>query len=109
MDCETFITADLDGIIIAVTGASDRLLGYDAADLVGQPIETIVASQYCSRHSAGMAEVRAGREIREETISGRARHRDGYDVPVLVSLETVGTEPRTIRAKISRILTLELT
>jgi PAS domain S-box-containing protein len=76
------------GVIVLVNPAAERIFGYSASELSGQPIETLIPDRFKKGHEAlrggfykhpGNRVMGAGRDL-------FARKKDGTDIPVEISL-----------------------
>jgi hypothetical protein len=77
---DAIVATDLDGRIMSFNPGAERLYGYPAADMLGQPVLSLIPAE---RH-VDEAEIRAivaggGRVDRYRTVR---MHRDGHPVPV---------------------------
>ena len=88
---DAVIAADRAGDIVYVNGAAERLLGWRAAELTGQPLKRIVPVRLHAAHEAGFARYLAtgvprvfGRPVR--VAAARA---DGSEVDVELTLSVV--------------------
>jgi diguanylate cyclase (GGDEF)-like protein/PAS domain S-box-containing protein len=81
---EAIISTDEDGVVLTWNGAAQRLLGYTAAEIVGQPSALFAGTGGASQQAAMRARLAAGEEsIRVET---NRRHKDGTRLEVLVTM-----------------------
>ena len=87
------VAVDAEGRIVAANSALSNLLGYDAEELAGKPIELLVPELLRARHAAKRRDF-ARRPERRSMAPDRqlvARHRNGGVIDVLVSLQPVPT------------------
>jgi PAS domain S-box-containing protein len=94
---EAVVAADEANRIVAVSPAGARLLGWDAADLVGQRLTVIIPEPLREQHLAGFSRHRLTGEAR---IIGRsvelpALRRDGTTVPARLRRATHATPAAT--------------
>lgn len=93
---DTLVVADADGVIVYVNEQVTALLGYDVDELLGECVDILVPTRARARHL----------ELRTAYTShaGRgpmgsldlvARHRDGHEVPVEISLGPIETPEGT--------------
>lgn len=85
---DPMLIADSEGRIRDVNSRLTQLLGYSAAELVGQPVEMLVPEALRERHIADRTRY-ASRPVPRPMGAGReltARHKDGSHIPVDVSL-----------------------
>lgn len=91
------ITIDESGRILSVNPATERIFGYSADELVGQPLTRLVPDRAAAQHEQGLAarlqDPEAG--FVGSTIEVQGRRRDGtvFDAELSVS-ELVGEGPR---------------
>ncbi len=80
------ISADEDGIITAVEGDVAEMLGYDAADLIGEDIEVVVPPKYHERHHSSLDNyVATGKKkAMGSWVAVEALHRSGEILPVML-------------------------
>jgi PAS domain S-box-containing protein len=76
---------DLEGVILSWNAAADRLFGYRAGEIVGQPVALLVPPELHREEAEIMAQIRRGQQVTiRET---RRRRKDGtiLDVEVTIS------------------------
>ncbi|MQP65117.1 PAS domain S-box protein [Niveispirillum sp. SYP-B3756] len=89
------VLIDQGGLISMVNAATERLFGYQRAELLGQPVEMLVPESHRGHH-AGLREgffrnaqssrpMGAGRDL-------FARHKDGSQIPVEIGLNPIQTD-----------------
>jgi PAS domain S-box-containing protein len=103
---DAILTAAADNRIAFVNPAAERLLGYTADQLIGEPIGKIVPEQLRAVHDAGFARYVATREPRVvgSTVVVDVRRADGSTCPVELSLGAAGgAEDLTLTAVIRDI------
>lgn len=87
---DAIVAADERGHITYLNPAAQRLFGYPAAEAVGQPLTLLMPDRLKEAHLGGFA--RFGRtgeaHIIGKTVEVVARHKDGREVPVEISLST---------------------
>jgi len=81
------LTIDRESTIRYANPAIEAHLGYDPADLVGEPLTTVIPADLARRHVAGLdAYLDTGeRTVDWEYLELRAEHADGHTVPLAVS------------------------
>jgi PAS domain S-box-containing protein len=92
------VIVDGAGIILRVNRQLERDFGYDRAELVGQPIETLLPERYRLAHEGLRARFTSEREPR---LMGRgrnlcARRKDGSEFPIEIGLNPVEIESGTV-------------
>jgi adenylate cyclase len=87
---DAIVCADAEGRITMWNPAAERLLGWTAAEAIGQSLTVIVPERFHEAHNAGLARVAGGGETRliGRTVEVAARRADGSEVPVELSLAT---------------------
>jgi PAS domain S-box-containing protein len=100
------VTVDGSGTIRFVNGRTEELFGYDRAELVGQPVELLLPPALRDRHIAERARYVADPHTRPMGVGLDlvARHRDGHEIPVEVSLSPLAPDStiavvRDVRAR----------
>ena len=91
---DALVITDRHGVIVMVNAQTEKLFGYRREDLIGQAIEILVPDRYRGKHVAQRGAYVANPHVR--TMGGvenlLARHRDGHEFPVEISLSPVETE-----------------
>jgi PAS domain S-box-containing protein len=92
------LMVDVDGRITLVNRAALQMFGYDAEDLLGQPVEMLVPDAVRQVHPVYRASFLGANEARQMAADGDpfARHRSGRGFPVDVSLTPVRTPEGTL-------------
>ncbi|WP_157982165.1 bifunctional diguanylate cyclase/phosphodiesterase [Oceanicella sp. SM1341] len=84
---DAVLCADHTNRIIDWNAAAERMFGYSAAEALGQPLDLIIPQRLQERHRHGLdrrADAAAPRLSRP--MRTMARHRDGRELPVEISL-----------------------
>ncbi len=91
---DAMIVADQSGVIQAVNVQTERLLGYPRGELLGQSIELLVPDAERGAHVAHRARFAADPALRPMGVERDlyARHKNGSEIPVAITLSPVGTE-----------------
>lgn len=85
---DAIVVSDVSGRIIGFNHAAEQLFGYRAAEVLGQPLETLMPEPYHSEHHAYISRyletgepriIGSGREV-------QARKRDGQVFPIWLSV-----------------------
>jgi PAS domain S-box-containing protein len=91
---DAMVIVDSRGRIVQVNDQTERLFGYPAAELVGQPVEMLVPHQLRSLHVHHRDNYLAAPQIRQMgtglELSGL--HRDGTEFPIEISLAPIDTD-----------------
>jgi len=87
---DAIISADAEGRIRAWNRAAEAILGWSAEEAYGQPLEIIIPERFHEGHAAGIARINRGEPGRVigHTVELFARHRDGDELPIELSLAT---------------------
>jgi PAS domain S-box-containing protein len=96
---EAIVSADDNGRIILFNPAAERLFGYAAAEIVGQPIETLMPAQYRAHHAKHVAEFAASpSSTRMMGERGRITglRRDGTEFPAAASISRFAVGNRLV-------------
>ena len=85
---DAIISADSDGHITYLNPGAERLFGYAADELTGQPLTVLMPERFREPHQAGMARYLATGEARVvgKTVELAGRKRDGTEFPFELSL-----------------------
>lgn len=85
---EGLLTIDEESTIVFANPAIEEILGYSPADLIGSSKMTLIPERLQPAHAAGLEKyLRTGeKHIDWDGIELPALHKDGHEVPVLVSL-----------------------
>ncbi len=100
---DAMVIADEHGTIALVNAQAERLFGYTREELVGQPIELLVPERLHAAHTEHRASYLARPRVRPmgAGLDLSARHRDGHEFPVEISLGPLeGDDGRLICAAI---------
>lgn len=83
--------AGSDGSIHEADAVCCRMLGYTDGELVGAPLTTIIPHRLRADHERGFGRWAETAELRlgGQPLPLIARHRDGHDVPVTVTLHHI--------------------
>jgi len=95
---DAMVIVDSGGSIVLVNEQTERLFGYPAAELVGQPIEMLVPQQLRDRHAGHRSGYFAAPQVRRMglglELSGLRR--DGSEFPIEISLAPLDTDEGTM-------------
>jgi len=85
------VIVDGAGIILLVNSQAERMFGYERAEIVGRPIETLVPERFRPRHESDRNGYLAAPRVRGmgEGLTLYGRRRDGTEVPVEISLSPI--------------------
>jgi diguanylate cyclase (GGDEF)-like protein/PAS domain S-box-containing protein len=101
------IVVDDKGAIRYANERTRTLLGYDPSELIGQPVELLVPDRIRPRHPRLRNVYSAAPTLRSmgAGLELTARHRDGREIPVEISLGPVHTDDGTIQVAALRDVT----
>jgi len=88
---DAIILADQEGRITLFNPAAERLFGYPAAAVVGQPLTCLIPEEYRSQHERGLrrySETRVS-HIVGRTIELHGRRQDGTEFPMELALSAI--------------------
>ena len=87
---DAIVTADADGRVISWNPGAERIFGFSAAEMIGQPLTAIIPEQFHEAHDTGIARVAGGGEthVIGETVQLVGRRKDATEFPVELSLAT---------------------
>jgi two-component system, LuxR family, sensor kinase FixL len=84
---DAIITKDLDGIILSWNAAAERLFGYTAAEVIGEPITVLFPQDRVSEEAAFLARIASGERVDHyETVR---RRKDGQIISVSVTISPI--------------------
>lgn len=86
---DAYLSLDTEGRILAWNRQAERLFGWSAEEVIGRPMTaTIVAPREHERFRDELARFRSGTDptAMDRVIDTWARHRDGHDIPVEVTI-----------------------
>ncbi|HET6719093.1 MAG TPA: PAS domain S-box protein [Rhodocyclaceae bacterium] len=90
---DAVVVVDRSGKIVLVNRQTESLLGYERDELLGQPVETLLPEALRERHLGHRNRYLAAPGTRPmgSGIDLTARHRDGREIPVEISLSPLQT------------------
>ena len=107
---DAMIIVDSRGRIVLVNERTERLFGYSAAELVGQPVEMLVPHQLRGPHVRRRDNYLAAPQIRQMgtglELSGLRR--DGTEFPIEISLAPIDTDEGSMASAAIRDITERL-
>jgi PAS domain S-box-containing protein len=91
---DAMVVVDQDGIIQLVNSQTERLFGYDRAELVGQPVEVLVPKRFRKRHAKHREGYYGEHPTRPMGIGLDlfGLRKNGTEFPVEISLSPLETE-----------------
>jgi PAS domain S-box-containing protein len=104
---EGIVTIDEDGVIVFANSASERIFGYPARDLVGQPLTRLMPPALADRHRAGFARYLGTGEkgMSWEGVQVPAIHSSGRELTVEISFGEFGASGRRLFTGVIRDVT----
>jgi two-component system, NtrC family, sensor kinase len=88
---DAIVVADQAGNITLFNPAAERTFGYQAAEVLGQPLTRLMPSEFRDHHNQGLQRYVASRQARivGRTIELRGRRKDGAEFPLELSLSAI--------------------
>ncbi|MBI1764108.1 MAG: PAS domain S-box protein [Acidobacteria bacterium] len=90
---DAIVGVDQAGRILLVNTQTERLFGYQRAELLGQPLEMLVPARFRGAHHDKRAQYAADPQQRPMGTDATlyAQHKDGHEIPVEISLSPLQT------------------
>jgi PAS domain S-box-containing protein len=94
---DAMVIADQDGSIVFVNAQTETLFGYARQELIGMPVEVLMPERFRDRHPAHRNSYAREPRLRPMGVDAGvnldlfARHRDGTEFPVEISLSPLQT------------------
>jgi PAS domain S-box-containing protein len=84
---DPILTIDAHSVIVAVNPAAERVFGYGAAEMVGQPLQMLMPERFRAAHTGGIARylTTGERRISWHGVRVPIQPRDGEEIPVEIS------------------------
>ena len=82
------ISCDHQGRVVGWNPGAEKILGYSEREVLNQPFVQLIPDRYQADHLAGMARVGEGgaSHIMGKAVELQARHKDGREIPISLSL-----------------------
>ena len=102
---DAIISKDLSSIVTSWNAAAERLFGYSASELIGQPITALFPPDRIDEETEILRRIANGERV--EHFETLRRHKDGHDIAVSVSISPIRDAKGTVigASKIVRDLT----
>lgn len=84
---DAILTCSLDGLVTSWNAAAERLFGYSAGEMLGQPIQTLIPEELHEESTIVTARLLAGHRI--EPFESLRLRRDGSRVDVSLSVSAI--------------------
>ena len=90
---DAMVIVDADGLIVLVNRQTEHVFGFAREDLIGQPVEMLIPTQFRARHGAHRAGFFADPQARPMGVGHElyGLRRDGTEFPVEISLSPLET------------------
>lgn len=87
---DAIVVSDMEGRIVRVNARAQSLFGYSREELLGQPVDMLVPERFRAAHADHRASYYAEPHTRPIGLGMdlRARHKDGSEIPVAISLSS---------------------
>jgi PAS domain S-box-containing protein len=102
---DAIIAKDLDGIIQSCNAAAERVFGYSAAELVGQPVRILIPAERQGEEDDILARLRRGERVDHFETVRLTRHGRPIDVSLTISPVRDATGVIIGASKIARDIT----
>lgn len=84
---DAIISKDLSGIVTSWNKGAERMFGFTAGEMIGQPITRIIPRERLGEEDRILATITRGELV--ESFETERQHRDGHVVPVSVTISPV--------------------
>jgi PAS domain S-box-containing protein len=104
---DAMVVVDGNGTIVLVNSQTEKLLGYERRELIGEPVELLVPERFAQAHPGHRAAYQTAPNARPmgAGLDLFARRKDGSELPVEISLSPVHTEEGTLATAAIRDMT----
>jgi PAS domain S-box-containing protein len=102
------ISKSLDGTILSWNAAAEQLFGFMSGEMIGQSIRKIIPQDLQGEEDEILERVRRGETI--GTLETVRRHKDGYNIPVALTVSPIRAPDGTIvgASKLVRDITVDV-
>jgi PAS domain S-box-containing protein len=84
---DAIISKDLDGIVTSWNRAAERMFGYTAEEMIGQPIQKLIPPEHIDEEPQILERIRRGEKI--EHYESERRRKDGRNICVSLTISPV--------------------
>jgi PAS domain S-box-containing protein len=104
---DAIVTVDGEGRIVLTNSQAERLFGYPARELIGQPVETLIPERLRGRHERHRAEYARQPRTRPMGVGLElvGRRKDGTEFPAEISLSPLQSEDGLLFTSVIRDVT----
>jgi two-component system NtrC family sensor kinase len=88
---DAIVVADQEGRVTLFNPAAERIFGYSADEVTGQPVALLIPEEFKERHQAGLRRYVATREshVIGRLVELRGRRKNGVEFPLELSLSAI--------------------
>src|ERR1044072_3090587 len=104
---DAIVTKSLDGIVTSWNKGAERLFGYTADEMIGQPILKVIPPDRKSEEPAILQRLRNGERV--DHFDTRRMHKDGHELDVSLTISPVKNRAGEIvgASKIARDISVQ--
>ncbi len=104
---DAMVIVNRAGSIVFVNAQTERVFGYDRAELLGKPVEVLIPERFHGRHSGHRRDYTSNPKVRAmgSGLELLGRRRDGSEFPVEISLSPIETEEEVLISSAIRDVT----
>src|SRR4029077_4457436 len=102
---DAIVSKDLNGVVTSWNKSAERIFGYKAEEIIGQPITVIIPLELLSDETLILSKIRAGERV--EHFQSVRLHKNGERIDVSLTVSPIKDEQGTVigAAKIARDIT----
>ena len=96
---DALVLVDGPGQILAVSGQTEKMFGYRCEELVGQPVEKLMAERFRNRHARDRSAyaLTSGTRLMETRLELYGRRKDGSEFPIQINpISSLKTDEGTL-------------